>query len=65
MTCLWTVAFFLANLLQCVPVSTNWHGYGYTPENCFNTDAMYEAQAWSDVLTDRMLTQRPKFLSLA
>ncbi len=48
----WTVAFVLANLLQCIPISANWTswtGHGY----CVNLWRLYLAQAWSDVLTDR------------
>lgn len=48
----WTVAFFFANLFQCLPVSTNWTGLGATAGACINTNQMYLAQAWSDVFTD-------------
>ena len=48
----WTVAFFFANLFQCWPLWIDWTAFGSTPENCINTNIMYLAQAWSDVLTD-------------
>ena len=49
---LWTVAFFFANLLQCYPISVNWTGWGAALNSCINTNAMFLAQAWSDVITD-------------
>lgn len=52
MTVAWTVAFFFANLLQCLPLSVNWSALGYTPEACVRTDLMYIAQGYSDILTD-------------
>ena len=48
----WTIAFFFANLFQCWPLWINWFEFGATFENCINTNVMYLAQAWSDVLTD-------------
>ena len=51
-TIAWTIAFFLANLLQCLPISINWTGLGGTLEACIDTEQMYLAQAWSDVFTD-------------
>lgn len=51
-TTVWTVVFFVANLLQCQPLQVNWTGFGSTTYNCINTNVMYLAQAWSDVLTD-------------
>ena len=48
----WTVAFFFANLFQCLPLWISWTAFGSTSKNCINTNAMYLAQAWSDVLTD-------------
>ena len=48
----WTVAFFFSNLFQCWPLWVNWTDWGSTPNNCINTNVMYLAQAWSDVLTD-------------
>ena len=49
---IWTVAFFIANVLQCFPISVNWTGWGASADSCINTNAMFLAQAWSDVLTD-------------
>ena len=49
---IWTVAFFLTNLLQCIPISVNWTGWGAAVDSCINTNAMFLAQAWSDVITD-------------
>ena len=51
----WTVTFFFANLFQCWPLWINWTDFGSTVENCINTNVMYLAQAWSDVLTDCMM----------
>ena len=48
----WTVAFFFANLFQCWPLWIVWTGFGSTVQNCINTNTMYLAQAWSDVLSD-------------
>ena len=48
----WTIAFLFANLFQCWPLWINWIGSGATLQNCINTNVMYLAQAWSDVLTD-------------
>ena len=48
----WMTAFFFANLFQCWPLWINWVNFGATYENCINTNVMYLAQAWSDVLTD-------------
>lgn len=49
---IWTVGFFLSNLLQCIPFSVNWTGWGGAVDACINTNAMFLAQAWSDVITD-------------
>lgn len=49
---LWTVGFFFSNLLQCVPISANWHGFGYNPNFCINANVMTVAQAWSDIATN-------------
>ena len=49
---IWTVAFFLSNLLQCFPISVNWTGWGAAVDACINTNAMVIAQAWLDVITD-------------
>ena len=48
----WTIAFFFANLFQCVPIWENWTGYGGTVETCINTVDMYLGQAYSDVISD-------------
>ena len=48
----WTVAFFLSNLLQCIPIQENWTGLGDTFETCIDTNQMYIAQAYSDIITD-------------
>ena len=48
----WTVAFFLSNLLQCIPISVNWTGWGGAANSCVDTNTMFLAQAWSDVVTD-------------
>ena len=51
-TSAWTVAFFFANLFHCLPLWINGTGYGSTEDNCIDTNMMYLAQAWSDVLID-------------
>ena len=51
-TVAWTVAYFFANLLQCLPLSVNWNDIGYTPGACINTSQMYLSQAYSDIWTD-------------
>ena len=50
---IWTVAFLFANLFQCWPIWINWTRFGSTEDNCMDTNMMYLAQAWSDVLIDR------------
>ena len=60
LTTAWTIAFFLANLLQCTPISENWTSWIVTPGSfCIETSMMYIAQAWSDVLTDVMILAMP------
>ena len=39
----WTIAFFFANLFQCMPIWENWVGWGGTAEMCMNTVDMYLA----------------------
>ena len=55
----WTTAFFFANLLQCYPISLNWEASGAQVVSCINTNMMYLAQAWTDVLTDVMILSLP------
>ncbi|KAF6225282.1 hypothetical protein HO133_010480 [Letharia lupina] len=55
----WTLGFFFANLFQCWPLWIDWTDFGFTPQNCINTNAMYLAQAWSDVLTDLIILTLP------
>lgn len=60
LTTAWTIAFFLANLLQCTPISENWISWSVTPGSfCIQASVMYIAQAWSDVLTDVMILAMP------
>lgn len=49
---IWTIAFFLSNLLQCLPISVNWTDWGASFDQCVDTNAIILAQAWSDVITD-------------
>ena len=58
LTVIWTFAFFVANLLQCLPISDNW-SLGLTPGSCIKTSTMYLAQAWSDVFTDVLILSMP------
>lgn len=55
----WFIAFFFANLLQCYPISTNWEASGAQVSSCINTNMMYLAQAWTDILTDMMILSLP------
>lgn len=55
----WTLGFFFANLFQCWPLWIDWTNFGFTYQNCINTNAMYLAQAWSDVLTDLIILTLP------
>lgn len=55
----WFVAFFFANLLQCYPISVNWVDSGAQNTSCINTNMMYIAQAWTDMLTDVMILSLP------
>lgn len=55
----WTLGFFFANLFQCWPLWIDWTKFGFTYQNCINTNAMYLAQAWSDVLTDLIILTLP------
>ena len=48
----WTIAFFFANLFQCMPIRENWVGWGGMVETCINTVDTCLAQAYSDVVTD-------------
>ena len=60
---MWTIAFFAANLLQCLPISLNWSSWGAAPGapggTCIRTTMMYLAQAWSDVFTDVAILAMP------
>ena len=55
----WTITFFAANLLQCLPISENWNTLNPTPGTCIKTTMMYLAQAWSDVFTDVLILSMP------
>ncbi|CAD6566144.1 MAG: hypothetical protein ASARMPREDX12_007561 [Alectoria sarmentosa] len=55
----WFVAFFFANLLQCYPIELNWEASGAQATSCIQTNTMYLAQAWTDVLTDVMILSLP------
>ena len=58
LTVIWTIAFFVANLLQCLPISDNW-SMGFTPDACIRTGIMYLAQAGSNVVTDALMLLMP------
>ena len=55
----WTVAFFTANRLQCLPISENWTSLSAARGTCINTSIMYLAQAWSDIFTDVVILSMP------
>lgn len=59
LTVTWTVVFFFCNLLQCWPISVNWTGFGAATEQCIDTNKMYLAQAYSDVLLDVLILSLP------
>ena len=60
---IWTISFFFANLFQCWPLWVDWTGFGAAEGYCINTNMMYLAQAWSDVLTDCKKCLGSKFFS--
>lgn len=62
-TSAWTVAFFFANLFQCLPFSLNWTEFGLTVDQCTNTQRLGHAQIWSDVVTDGKLGSPVPMLS--
>ena len=55
----WTIAFFVANLLQCLPISEIWNSLDNAPGSCIDTSMMYLAQAWSDIFTDVVILSMP------
>jgi len=56
---LWTIAFFLVNLLECLPIPLNWVGNGDLAGHCINETSMYIGQAYSDVFTDILILSLP------
>ncbi|KAI4252134.1 MAG: hypothetical protein LQ352_004456 [Teloschistes flavicans] len=59
-TFVWTVGFFFSELLQCVPISANWKGFGYDPAACgVNANIMIMAQTWSDIATNVVILLLP------
>jgi hypothetical protein len=57
----WMVAFFFANLLECLPISeafVNAPGLGGNPK-CINAIPMYLAQVYSDVVLDVLILAIP------
>lgn len=59
LTITWTIAFFFANLLQCLPISENWKNLSPAPGTCIDALMMYQAQAWSDIFTDLLILSIP------
>ena len=59
LTITWTIAFFAANLLQCIPISANWSKLDAAPGTCIDTTRMYLAEAYSDVFTDVFIISMP------
>ncbi|KAL6722083.1 hypothetical protein ACLMJK_001188 [Lecanora helva] len=56
----WTVGFFLSNVFQCWPISTNWATPGeQTWGSCVDMSMMNLAQAYSDVFTDVLILAVP------
>ncbi|KAI4198745.1 MAG: hypothetical protein LQ350_005068 [Teloschistes chrysophthalmus] len=59
-TFLWTVGFFFSELLQCVPISANWEGFGWDEAACgVNANVMLMAQTWSDIATNVVILCLP------
>ena len=56
---IWTIAFFLAYLLQCLPISESWNSLHPAPGHCIDGSMMYQAEAWSDIFTDLMILSMP------
>ncbi|CAG8956368.1 hypothetical protein HYFRA_00003750 [Hymenoscyphus fraxineus] len=57
----WTVAFFFANMFECVPISESWKnapGLGGNP-HCIDAIPMYLSQVYSDVILDAMILVVP------
>ena len=54
----WTIAFFAANLLQCLPISESW-SLNPAPGTCINSTMMYLGQGWSDIFTDVVILSMP------
>lgn len=57
----WVVAFFFANLLECVPIEDSFKaapGQGGDP-NCIDAIPMYFAQVYSDVALDILILLVP------
>lgn len=59
LTFVWTVAFFFAELLQCIPLSVNWTGSGNQAAQCINVKMLFFAQAWSDVVMNVIILALP------
>ena len=59
LTCIWMVGFFFSQLLQCIPISLNWTGWGYVPNHCIDVSSMILAEAWSDVVTNVIILVLP------
>ena len=56
----WTVGFFFSNLFQCWPININWNTNGGTSQSrCIDSNIMYIAQAYSDVIIDLMILAMP------
>jgi len=55
----WTVAFFFSELLQCIPLSVNWSGFGSLHGQCLDVNMMMIAQAWSDVAINIVILALP------
>ena len=50
---MWTIAFFFAHLLECVPIEAN-SGSNGLESTCVNEIPMYIGETWSDMITDGM-----------
>ncbi|KAJ8070660.1 hypothetical protein OCU04_001031 [Sclerotinia nivalis] len=56
---IWNVSFFLANLLDCIPINLNWRPAVGTSGFCINILTMFWAILISDILTDAIILTLP------
>ncbi|KAI0470509.1 hypothetical protein GGR56DRAFT_147989 [Xylariaceae sp. FL0804] len=57
---LWGIAFFIALLLQCVPVDAIWNQAAQENAHCFNPVPLYYGIAISDTIMDFVILAAPQ-----